>query len=75
VALVHRDDPATGTLQITATRPPGAGGVSGQGAVVRSRSWRRGRASPLWPSPGAEHGIRRCSRLRWVERRRRLRFS
>src|SRR5208282_3142871 len=33
VALVHRDDPATGTLQITATRPPGAGGVSGQGAV------------------------------------------
>ncbi len=34
VALVHRDDPATGTLQITATRPPGAGGVSGQGAVV-----------------------------------------
>ncbi len=34
VALVHRDDPASGTLQITATRPPGAGGVSGQGAVV-----------------------------------------
>jgi len=27
VALVHRDDPATGTLQVTATRPPGAGGV------------------------------------------------
>jgi general secretion pathway protein D len=34
VALVHREDEATGTLQITATRPPGAGGVSGQGAVV-----------------------------------------
>ncbi|MGA3089992.1 MAG: cohesin domain-containing protein [Terriglobales bacterium] len=34
VALVHRDDPTTGTLQVTATRPPGAGGVSGQGAVV-----------------------------------------
>jgi general secretion pathway protein D len=34
VALVHRDDPATGMVQITATRPPGAGGVSGQGAVV-----------------------------------------
>jgi len=34
VALVHRDDPSTGTLQITATRPPGSGGVSGQGAVV-----------------------------------------
>jgi general secretion pathway protein D len=33
VALVHRDDDS-GTLQITATRPPGSGGVSGQGAVV-----------------------------------------
>ena len=34
MALVHREDETTGTLQITATRPPGAGGVSGQGAVV-----------------------------------------
>jgi general secretion pathway protein D len=34
VALVHRDDDSTGALQITATRPPGANGVSGQGAVV-----------------------------------------
>jgi general secretion pathway protein D len=34
VALVHRDDDQAGTLQITATRPPGAGGVSGQGSVV-----------------------------------------
>ena len=34
VALVHRDDDTSGTLQITATRPPGATGVSGQGAVV-----------------------------------------
>jgi general secretion pathway protein D len=34
VTLVHRDDDKTGTLQVTATRPPGAGGVSGQGAVV-----------------------------------------
>ncbi|MBZ5722095.1 MAG: type II and III secretion system protein [Acidobacteriia bacterium] len=33
VALVHRDD-GNGTLQITATRPPGSGGVSGQGTVV-----------------------------------------
>ena len=33
VALVHRDDPANGTLQITATRPPGSGGISGQGPV------------------------------------------
>jgi general secretion pathway protein D len=34
VALVHRDDDGSGTLQITATRPPGAPGVSGQGTVV-----------------------------------------
>jgi general secretion pathway protein D len=34
VAVVHRDDDSTGTLQITATRPPGANGISGQGPVV-----------------------------------------
>jgi general secretion pathway protein D len=34
VALVHRDDDTTGTLQVTATRPPGANGVSGQGTVA-----------------------------------------
>ncbi|HSB75098.1 MAG TPA: cohesin domain-containing protein, partial [Terriglobales bacterium] len=33
VALVHRDDPATGTLQVTATRPPNSGGISGEGQV------------------------------------------
>ncbi len=33
VAIVHRDDASTGTLQITATRPPNAPGVSGQGHV------------------------------------------
>jgi general secretion pathway protein D len=33
VALVHRDDPMTGQLQVTATRPPGAAGVSGDGQV------------------------------------------
>lgn len=34
VALVHREDESVGQLQITATRPPGSGGVSGQGTVV-----------------------------------------
>ena len=34
VALVHRDDDTSGALQITATRPPGANGISGQGTVV-----------------------------------------
>jgi general secretion pathway protein D len=32
VALVHREDPP-GTLQLTASRPPGAGGLSGDGPV------------------------------------------
>jgi len=34
VALVHREDETKGEVQITATRPPGAGGISGQGTVV-----------------------------------------
>ncbi len=34
VTVVHREDTTTGTMQITASRPPGAAGVSGQGAVV-----------------------------------------
>jgi general secretion pathway protein D len=33
VALVHRDDASTGTVQITATRPPNSGGATGQGSV------------------------------------------
>jgi len=33
VALVNRDDVNTGTLVASASRPPGSGGVSGQGTV------------------------------------------
>lgn len=33
VALVHRDDPQAGSVQITATRPPGAPGVDANGTV------------------------------------------
>ncbi len=33
VALVHRDDAVTGALQVTATRPPNSGGISGDGMV------------------------------------------
>jgi general secretion pathway protein D len=33
VVLVHRDDPSTGKLQVTAQRPPGMQGVSGDGTV------------------------------------------
>ncbi len=33
VAIVHRDDTSTGTIQVSATRPPGSAGVAGQGTV------------------------------------------
>jgi general secretion pathway protein D len=33
VALVHRDDNMAGIVQLSATRPPGASGVSGTGSV------------------------------------------
>jgi general secretion pathway protein D len=33
VALVHRDDPLSDSVEITASRPPGAQGVSGHGVV------------------------------------------
>ena len=33
VALVHRDDPMTGQVQVTASRPPGANGISGDGQI------------------------------------------
>jgi general secretion pathway protein D len=34
VTLAHREDETKGESQITAARPLGAGGVSGQGAVI-----------------------------------------
>jgi general secretion pathway protein D len=34
VTVTHREDDSTGTMQVTATRPPGANGVSGQGPVL-----------------------------------------
>ncbi len=33
VALVHRDDPASGRLTVSAQRPPGSAGISGDGTV------------------------------------------
>jgi general secretion pathway protein D len=33
VILVNRDDPSAGKLQVTAQRPPGLAGVSGDGTV------------------------------------------
>src|SRR5260370_16924389 len=34
VALVHREDPSNGAVEITASRPPGAEGLSGHGVVT-----------------------------------------
>jgi general secretion pathway protein D len=34
VALVHRDDSMMGILQITASRPPGSNGITGDGQVM-----------------------------------------
>jgi general secretion pathway protein D len=34
VALVHREDPSSGTVEITASRPPKSEGVSGHGVVT-----------------------------------------
>lgn len=34
VALVHREDPAGGAIEITASRPPGSEGVSGHDVVA-----------------------------------------
>jgi general secretion pathway protein D len=33
VAIVHREDATAGTIQVSATRPPGSPGVAGQGTV------------------------------------------
>jgi general secretion pathway protein D len=33
IGLVHRDDQSAGVLQLNAMRPPGVGGISGQGPV------------------------------------------
>ena len=34
VAVVQRNDPETGTLQISMSRPPGAGGITPSGALI-----------------------------------------
>jgi len=33
VSLVHREDPEKGTIQLNASRPPGAQGVTGEGRL------------------------------------------
>jgi general secretion pathway protein D len=43
VALVHRDDVNTGTITLSATRPPGSGGITGEGAVFTLTFQAKGR--------------------------------
>jgi len=57
VALVHRDDPSVGKLQITAQRPPGTAGVSGDGTVftLLFSAKAKGSASVAIAVPGARN--------------------
>ena len=57
VVLVHRDDPSTGKLQITAQRPPGAQGVSGDGTVFNLvfAAKSKGTATVSIATPGARN--------------------
>jgi general secretion pathway protein D len=34
VAVVHRDDPASGTVQVSMSRPPGSGGIAPAGTLL-----------------------------------------
>lgn len=45
VVLAHRDDPFAGTLKISAQRPPGSPGVSGDGTVFGLVFWAREKGS------------------------------
>ena len=59
VALVHREDETLGQSQITAQRPPGAGGVSGQGRWSRMTFMAKAR----WPDSIDDYS-RRSARSR-----------
>ena len=57
VALAHRDDPNSGSLQITAQRPPGTTGVSGNGVVfnLMFMAKAKGAATVVIATPGARN--------------------
>jgi general secretion pathway protein D len=42
VTVTHREDDSTGVMHVTAARPPGASGISGQGTVVTLTFMARG---------------------------------
>src|SRR5207302_9601887 len=57
VALVHRDDAVSGTLQISAQRPPGSAGVNGDGVVfnLMFMAKNKGASSVIISNPGARN--------------------
>lgn len=50
VVLTHREDEATGTAQISAARPPGAGGVSGDGPLFTLTFLAKASGTRAWSS-------------------------
>ncbi|MGH9565908.1 MAG: cohesin domain-containing protein, partial [Candidatus Angelobacter sp.] len=57
VALVHRDDASAGKLQVTAQRPPGSAGVTGDGTVFSLvfMARNKGRGAVAITIPGARN--------------------
>jgi general secretion pathway protein D len=60
VALVHREDPATGVISFTATRPPGTGGISGSGVLLTMTFQAKapGQSSIVVARPGGQSSTR-----------------
>jgi general secretion pathway protein D len=57
VALVHREDVEHGTIQLNATRPPGSGGISGDGVlyVITFQAKYKGDSQLAIPRPNARN--------------------
>jgi len=60
VALVHREDPSTGLISFTATRPPGTGGISGSGVLLTMtfQAKAAGQSSIVVARPGGQSSTR-----------------
>jgi general secretion pathway protein D len=60
VALVHREDPSTGLISFTATRPPGTGGISGSGVLLTMTFQAKapGQSSIVVTRPGGQSSTR-----------------
>jgi general secretion pathway protein D len=60
VALVHREDPNTGLISFTASRPPGTGGLSGSGVLLTMtfKAKGTGQSSIVVSRPGGQSSAR-----------------